>query len=106
MGLFDLFVLPSLEEGLSTALLAAMASRLAVVASDAGGIPDAVTNECGILVPPGDERALAGGIVELMNDSGARAAMENAAATRARDFDVSSMAERTLALYRSVLEAR
>lgn len=99
----DLFVLPSLEEGLSTALIAAMASGLAVVASDTGGIPDVVTPECGILVPPGDPEALARAILGLARDPATREAMGRAAAARAREFDISKTVERTLFIYRHVL---
>jgi colanic acid/amylovoran biosynthesis glycosyltransferase len=55
----DLFVLPSLNEGLGVVLLEAQSSCLPVVASSVGGIPEAVDRgESAILVPPGDARAL------------------------------------------------
>jgi glycosyltransferase involved in cell wall biosynthesis len=57
---FDIFVLPSLSEGLSSAILSAMAAGLPVVATDVGGIPELVEpGENGILVPPSDPRTLA-----------------------------------------------
>ncbi len=60
MGSFDVFALPSLSEGLSSAILEAMASSLPIVASDVGGIPELVRNgENGLLTPPGDPAALA-----------------------------------------------
>ncbi len=102
LPLLDLYVLPSLEEGLSTALIAAMASGLAVVASDTGGIPDLVTAECGILVPPGDAAALAEAILKLVSEPAAREAMGRAGAARAREFDLSKTIEKTLALYRHI----
>lgn len=103
LELLDLYVLPSIEEGLSTALVAAMASGLAVVASDTGGIPDVVTPECGILVPPGDPEALARAILRLVSGPATREAMGRAAAARAREFDISRTVERTLSVYRHVL---
>ncbi len=66
---FDVFVLPSLSEGLSSAILTAMATSLPVVATDVGGIPELIHHgENGLLVPPGDAAALAGAIMELVND--------------------------------------
>jgi glycosyltransferase involved in cell wall biosynthesis len=65
---FDLFVFPSLSEGLSTSILAAMASSLPIVASHVGGIPELVRDgENGILVPPADPEALAQAIQRLAN---------------------------------------
>jgi glycosyltransferase involved in cell wall biosynthesis len=60
---FDLFVLPSLSEGLSSAILSAMAAALPVVATEVGGIPELVeAGNNGLLVAPGDARALADAI--------------------------------------------
>jgi len=66
---FDLFVLPSLSEGLSSAILSAMALALPVIATDVGGIPELVRNgENGILVPAADPLALAEAISRLADD--------------------------------------
>jgi glycosyltransferase involved in cell wall biosynthesis len=66
---FDLFVMPSLSEGLSSAILSAMAAGLAVVATDVGGIPELVRPEVnGILVPPADPDALARAIEKLADE--------------------------------------
>lgn len=63
---FDIFVLPSLSEGLPSAILEAMASSLPVVASRTGGIPELVIDgETGLLVPPADAAALARAIDHL-----------------------------------------
>lgn len=60
----DLFVLPSLYEGDAFALKEAMGAGLPVVATDVGGVRDAVPGETfGRVVPPGDPRALAEAIV-------------------------------------------
>jgi glycosyltransferase involved in cell wall biosynthesis len=105
LGAFDVFALPSLEEGLSTALLAAMASGLPVVASDTGGIPEAVSPECAILVPPGNAGSLAGAIERLLADPDLRRRMGEAGKARAALFDISITVDRTLELYRAVLNA-
>jgi glycosyltransferase involved in cell wall biosynthesis len=65
-----LFVLPSLTEGLPRALLEAMARGLPAVATNVGGVPELLPPDS--LVPPGDARALAARIEEMMADSDAR----------------------------------
>jgi glycosyltransferase involved in cell wall biosynthesis len=64
---FDLFVLPSLSEGLSSAIMEAMASSLPVIASNVGGIPELVQNgDNGFLVRPADPESLARAIMQLV----------------------------------------
>jgi glycosyltransferase involved in cell wall biosynthesis len=66
---FDLFVLASRYEGVPLVLLEAMEAELAVVATDVGGIAEAVTPEkTGLLVPPEDPPALAAAIRRLLDD--------------------------------------
>jgi glycosyltransferase involved in cell wall biosynthesis len=66
----DVFVLPSNREGLPVAMLEAMSTGLAVVASRLPGATDTVIadGENGLLVPPGDVNALASSIASLMQD--------------------------------------
>ncbi|MDQ7823221.1 MAG: glycosyltransferase family 4 protein [Candidatus Eremiobacteraeota bacterium] len=69
MSTFDLFMLPSLWEGLGIVLLEAMAFKIPVVASRVGGITDVVIDgETGFLVPPRDERSLAESALRLLMD--------------------------------------
>ena len=71
VGEVDVFVLPSLSEGLPNALLEAMAAARPVVAAGVGGVKDLVRNEeNGLLVPPADGGALAAAILRLASDSG------------------------------------
>jgi glycosyltransferase involved in cell wall biosynthesis len=99
LPLFDIFVLPSIQEGLSTALIAAMAAGVPVVASETGGIPDVVSPDSGLLVPPGDREALAAAIMKLLRDEGLRRRMGEAGRMRSADFDVRRTVEKTLAVY-------
>lgn len=64
-----LFAMPSLQEGIATALMEAQTAGLPAVASRVGGIPDVlVDGETGLLVPPDDPAALARAIVRLLRD--------------------------------------
>lgn len=67
MKQFDVFCLPSRSEGLSSAILSAMANRLPVVATSVGGIPELVVNgETGLLVRPDDPADLAVALQRLL----------------------------------------
>ncbi|MGO9451335.1 MAG: glycosyltransferase family 4 protein [Candidatus Binataceae bacterium] len=104
----DIFVFPSLWEGLGVAAIEASACGLAIVASDAGGIGEVVINgKSGILVPPADAAALAEAIDQLAGSPGERSRMGNGARERAEaEFAMNTMAERTLALYRRCIAAK
>jgi glycosyltransferase involved in cell wall biosynthesis len=103
LPLFDIFALPSLQEGLSTALIAALASGLPAVASMTGGVPDVINAECGMLVPPGDTEALAQAIIKLGLDVELRKRLGHAGGIRAMDFDIASVVRRIVEVYRHVL---
>jgi glycosyltransferase involved in cell wall biosynthesis len=63
---FDIFVLPSLSEGLGSAIIEAMANSLPIVGTRVGGIPELVTSgDNGLLVDPADPAALAQAIQQL-----------------------------------------
>ncbi|MFA6039738.1 MAG: glycosyltransferase family 4 protein [Candidatus Peribacteraceae bacterium] len=79
----DIFVLPSHSEGLSNALMEAMASGCACVASDVGGNSFLIQNGVsGFLYPAGDRRALAAHIRRLLDDPTKRKALGEAARKR------------------------
>jgi glycosyltransferase involved in cell wall biosynthesis len=100
----DIYVLPSLEEGLSTGLMAAMAAGLPCVASRAGGIPEVTGEDAAVLFEPGDPEGLADALGNLAADRTAREAYSLRAAERARMFDVERMVDGILDVYGRVLE--
>jgi glycosyltransferase involved in cell wall biosynthesis len=106
----DVFVLPSLREGMSNALLEAMAAGRAVVASDdlAGGNREIVTSEQdGLVVPVGNAPALASAILRLFADPPLRRRLgERAKETVSRRFSIETVTDRYLSLYQDVLAAR
>jgi glycosyltransferase involved in cell wall biosynthesis len=103
LALADVFVMPSLIEGLPMALLEAMLAGKAIVASRTAGIPEAITDDReGLIVPPSDVEALAAALRALLLDPTRRAALAANASVRAeRDFTVQVMAERYERLYAS-----
>jgi glycosyltransferase involved in cell wall biosynthesis len=65
----DIFLFPSLQEGLGSTLLDAMEASLPIVAAEVGGIPDLIRHkENGLLVPPQDALAIANAILELVGN--------------------------------------
>lgn len=77
----DIFVMPSLWEGLPLSMVLAMGARLPVVATRVAGIPEIVHDEqTGLLVPPGDSAALGAALARLRTDAGLRARLGAAAA--------------------------
>jgi glycosyltransferase involved in cell wall biosynthesis len=97
----DIYVMPSLSEGMPLALVEAMFARKAIVASLVGGIPEVVSaGREALLVPPEDPQSLAGALGELLRDPARREALAGAAEGRARaEFDVAAMADAYERLY-------
>ena len=106
MAQAEVFVQPSLREGLGLAVLEAMAMARPVVVSDAGGLPESVAHgETGLVVPAGDAGALANALVNLLSDRGRAKQMGVAGRERAlAHYDRPRIVERVIALYEDVLE--
>jgi glycosyltransferase involved in cell wall biosynthesis len=102
----DVFVLPSLWEGLPLALLEAMGAGLPVVATRVGGVVDVIEDGVnGRLASPGDSQALAGAIVELANRPELRREMGSAARDTVRlRYSQEAMFKRLAALYLDLYE--
>lgn len=108
LALADVFVMPSLWEGLPMAVLEAMVAGKALIASRIAGIPEAVVDgREGLLVPPGEVGPLADALRLLLTDPARREALGAAAAARAhRDFTIGVMADRYEALYATAYARR
>ena len=102
---FDVFCLSSKEEGLGSSLLDAMALRIPIVATTAGGIPDLIENEQeGFLVPPLNPRALAQALERMFDGRGAHESMIQRAREKSLRFDISRTAEGTGEVYEALVE--
>jgi len=100
MSTFDIFVLPSLNEGMGKVLVEAMALGKPIVASDVGGIPDLVThNYNGLLAPPADVEGLIKNINDLLDDSTKRMEMGDRGKIIATDYSAEKMIDKIDRLY-------
>jgi glycosyltransferase involved in cell wall biosynthesis len=105
MGCFDIFVLPSLNEGMGRVLVEAMAAGLPIVASRVGGIPDLVKDgQNGILVPPADASSLAKAISDLLADKEKRNRMAEAGKKMCHPYSAEAMIQQINALYGKLLK--
>ncbi len=97
----DLFVLPSLFEGLCLVILEAMAAGKPVVATDIDGIKEVITSgETGLLVPPANAVALAAAIQRLLDDPLLAARLARAGNARVtQEFSSNVMARRMGLIY-------
>lgn len=100
---FDIFVLPSLREGMPVTVLEAMAASVPVIATQVGGIPKLLENGTGILVDPEDADGLAENLISLIADPIRRQALGGRGrASIERGFSAERMAENYAQLYREV----
>jgi len=98
---FDIYAFPSLWEGLPYALLEAMRARRAIVATDVGGIPEAIIDgETGLLVAPGSADEIAAALVRMIEDTALRERLADAArAMYEREFSLDAMHRQTEAVF-------
>lgn len=101
LAMFDIVVQPSLTEGISIAILEAMAAGRPIVATNVGGNPTLIIDgENGVLVPPSDSSRLAAAVTGLIADTAGRDSMARAAGQRVRnEFSIGACVSRYERLY-------
>jgi glycosyltransferase involved in cell wall biosynthesis len=104
LAAFDLFVFPSLHEGMGSILLDAMYFGLPVVATNVGGIPEIIEDGVnGTLIAPEEPEALVSAISNLLADDDARNSMCADNKAKARSYGADRMAHGYEEIYRSIL---
>lgn len=109
LAAIDVFVLPSRWEGLSAAILEAMAMRKPVIATAVGGTPELIENHVtGLLILPDNPAALADAVLFMLNHPDIAQNMGQAGYCRVRDhFSLTAMVEKTEKLYaRLIIEKK
>ena len=102
----DIFILPSRLEGMSNAIVEAMAAGLPVIARAVGGNREVVVDgETGILTPPADNDALGRAIVELAVNTARRQTMGRASMQRVdKEFSLAAMMRNYASFYQSIVQ--
>ncbi|HWM29226.1 MAG TPA: glycosyltransferase family 4 protein [Woeseiaceae bacterium] len=107
LATFDVFVFPSLREGLGSSLLDAMYFGLPIVASEVGGIPEIVEDRVnGLLVAPGSPEELVDALKRVVDDVELRESMSRENRNKAAQFGAGRMASSYESIYRSVLNGK
>ena len=103
LSVMDLFVFPSIYEGLGSVLIDVLEFGVPVIASNVGGIPDIIGHDkTGILVPPEDAAALAAAVIRLYENPEQRKQFAREGKRAAARFSKEAMGERYRALYYAV----
>jgi glycosyltransferase involved in cell wall biosynthesis len=104
LAAFDVFIFPSLHEGLGSVLLDAMDFGLPIVATNVGGIPEIVEDGVnGYLIEPEQPELLLATIDKLLADEASRATMSAANVSKAKSFGAQEMALGYEEIYQSIL---
>ena len=99
---FDLFAFPSLIEPLGSTLLDVMRAGVPIVASRVDGIPEIITEGCGILVSPGDAEALAEQLLRLYRSEELRRSLSERGVERAKKYNPELIAKEHMRVYRNI----
>jgi glycosyltransferase involved in cell wall biosynthesis len=101
LSIFDIFVFPSLNEGMGKAIVEAMSLGKPIIASRVGGILNLISNgENGLLVPHADSQILAVNIKTLLSDPATMEKMGNVGKRKSLQYDSDKMVQKIDALYK------
>jgi sugar transferase (PEP-CTERM/EpsH1 system associated) len=108
LNAFDIFVLPSISEGMSNTLLEAMATGIAPIATAVGGNRELIEHgQCGLLSPPGDPNALGNLILDLAQNQDRRLHLGSQARARVvSKFGLVHMLEQYEQMYGELIQPR
>ncbi len=106
LSMFDVFVIPSLKEGLGLAAIEAMASRVPVAASRTGGLKDIIEeNKTGLFFEAGDEPGIKAILVKLLKDKNLSDAIRQKAGEFAKvNFSLTVMAQKIELFYKNTIK--
>ena len=108
LSVMDVFVLPSIQEGLGLSVLEAMAAGVPVVGSNVGGVYSLIKDgQTGFLVPSKDPAALASAIARLLSDKKSALSMASAAREMVKEkFSLEGMAEKVELVYKEAVNVK
>lgn len=102
----DIFVLPSYAENFPLVMLEAMAAGLPLIITRVGAVPDVIKHEVnGLLIDPGDKKALKESILRLINDRSLRSRMGQQNLLESRNYDFEMTAKKIDRAYQFLLSA-
>jgi glycosyltransferase involved in cell wall biosynthesis len=107
LNALDVYVLPSVSEGISNSLLEAMSTGVAALATNVGGNPEVIVNgESGLLFPVRDSNKLAEQLLRLKDGSEHKRSLGQQARQRVREeFSIESMVQKYEEMYQSLRTA-
>ncbi|WP_461789576.1 N-acetyl-alpha-D-glucosaminyl L-malate synthase BshA [Pedobacter sp.] len=104
LSVSDLFIIPSENESFGLAALEAMACKVPVISSNAGGLPELnVDDFCGYMCNVGDIDDMANKAITILSDQKTLDYFKENALTRAKDFDLKKILPRYIAYYEEVI---
>jgi glycosyltransferase involved in cell wall biosynthesis len=107
LSAMDVFVFPSLWEGLGNALIEAMAARLPIIASDIAPVREVMPSAgIGALVPPGDHKAIAAKLELILKDRALASSLGRNAMERAAGFSIEACTAAYMRLYDDILKGK
>lgn len=97
---FDVFVLPSIKEGLPYTILEAMVAKTPVIATNVGGLPEILKDDCGVIITPRQPEKLAIAIADLLKNTKTTTDLTTKAVAKVKsDFSLIQMTEKTSNTY-------